>query len=72
MRLQFIVETYSKMCTTSSMLLSVFKGFKIIPRQGDSLNYYTLYIKTTVYYMRGHVLQVSVLLKLSCYNASGY
>lgn len=30
MRLQFIVETDSKMCTTSSMLLCVFKGFKII------------------------------------------
>lgn len=50
MRLQFIVETDSKMCTASSMLLSVFKVFKIIHTyiQGDSLNYCTLYIKTTI------------------------
>lgn len=29
MRLQFIVETDSKMCTTSSMLLSVLKGLRL-------------------------------------------
>lgn len=71
MRLQFLVETDSKMCTTSSMLLSVFKGFKIIHTstyQGRVTHWITvLCTLKQLYNMRGHVLQGSVLLKLSSY-----